>query len=141
MVEAFYHKHMDESVVAKKVKENNQHAHTTDKNGNIKGAGLSHDVPKVLANALGNEYGFKCSASNKYSENNFPTVEEYVFMWNDLRSHLKNGEVAVALVEGHFIAIVDYDSRSNTVLVYDSAASDKRGTTTKGDWKSCNELN
>lgn len=62
-------------------------------------------------------------------------------MWNDLRSHLKNGEVAVALVEGHFIAIVDYDSRSNTVLVYDSAASDKRGTTTKGDWKSCNELN
>lgn len=55
-------------------------------------------------------------------------------------SHLQRGEVAVTLVKGHFIAIVDYDSSTNKVLVYDSAASSSRGTTISGDWKSYDEL-
>lgn len=49
-----------------------------------------------------------------------------------LKNHLTNGGVAVGHVPGHFIAIVGYDSSENKFHVYDSYATNGRGTNTNG---------
>ena len=51
-----------------------------------------------------------------------------------LKRHLQNGGTAVALVPGHYIAIVDYREADNSFLVLDSAIYGKRPTTIHGDW-------
>ena len=119
--------------------------------------GGKHSIAQVIAGELGYKYGFRVSGTfdfgttskifkdekgKDYREYGYPTEDEYKVVWKDLVSHLSKGEVAVTLVHGHFIAIVDYDALTGKVLVYDSAASPTRGTTAKGDnWKSFNDLN
>lgn len=100
--------------------------------------GSYHTIAQAAAKKYGNQYGFSCSQYKTFSS--YPSASEYSTIWNLMVSHLQRGEVAVTLVKGHFIAIVDYDSSTNKVLVYDSAASSSRGTTTSGDWKSYDEL-
>lgn len=111
------------------------------------GVGCYHTVAKSIASSLGSTYGFKTTGGYSFGtktingNSGYPNSSEYSSVWSDLVTHLKKGEVAVTLVHGHFIAIVAYDSSTNKVLVYDSAASTSRGTTTNGDWKSYDELN
>lgn len=132
-------KEMDIATVASKTKSNKLHYCTQ---------GCYHTVADSLIKSLGSQYGVKVTNSYPFGSiksngnSGYPTKSQYESVWSDLVSHLKKGEVAVTLVQGHFIAIVAYDSASNKVLVYDSAAStSSRGTTTNGDWKSYNELN
>ena len=133
---------MDIEKVAKTVKRTGEYTH---------GNGCNHSVAKTLAKELGNEYGFRfvdekefgslTETVGKNTYYGYPNNSEYASIWNDMVSHLKNSETAVTLVRGHFIAIVAYDSSTQKVLVYDSAVSTDRGTTTNGDWKSYDELN
>ncbi len=53
---------------------------------------------------------------------------------SNVRNQLKKGGVAVALVPGHYIAIVAYRASDNHYLVLDSAIYGKRPTTIYGDW-------
>lgn len=123
-------------------------ASTTKRNGmHCCGSGCYHSVSRSLIKSLGSTYGVKVTDNYSFGSkringnSGYPTQSQYDALWSDLVSHLKKGEVAVTLVHGHFIAIVAYDSSTGKVLVYDSAASSSRGTTTNGDWKSYNELN
>ena len=90
-------------------------------NGLRPAGGTSHAFPQRAAQAFGPSYGFKYVRSTVYDA--------------DLKAHLKSGGVAVALVPGHFIAIVDYNPANNTFLVLDSYPTSSRGTTPNGDWK------
>lgn len=56
------------------------------------------------------------------------------------RKYLKKGSVAIALVPGHYIAIVGYRSTDDSFLVLDSAVYGKRPTTIYGDWVSASTL-
>lgn len=65
----------------------------------------------------------------------------YHFQWDGktfsieaLRKHLRKGGTAVALVPGHYIAIVDYRASDQSYLILDSAVTGKRATTIYGDW-------
>jgi len=93
----------------------------------VTGVGTSHSFPKVAADYYGPTYNFKYDGTSIYDD--------------DLISHLKKGGVALATVPNHFIAIVDYDTSSGKFLVFDSAATSSRGTTTNGDWKTKTEIN
>lgn len=57
-----------------------------------------------------------------------------------LRKHLQKKGTAVALVPGHYIAIVAYRKSDKKYLVLDSAVSGSRPTSIYGDWKSAYEL-
>lgn len=57
-----------------------------------------------------------------------------------VRNYLKKGSVAIALVPGHYIAIVGYRSSDDSFLVLDSAVYGKRPTTIYGDWVSASTL-
>ncbi len=57
-----------------------------------------------------------------------------------VKQHLLKGRVAVALVPGHYIAIVGYRSSDGCFLVLDSAIYGKRPTTIYGDWVSAATL-
>ena len=57
------------------------------------------------------------------------------------RKHLLNGGAVIALVPGHFIAIVDYNEKTNSYLVLDSAANvTKRHTYQRPTWLSESDL-
>lgn len=94
---------------------------------------------------FGKEYNYTYTEYYTFgiSDNNYyPTENQFNLAWNTLIEHLQDGDVAIALVQGHFISIVDYDSSTECVLVLDSYASNKyRNTTECGDWKSYNDLN
>ena len=57
-----------------------------------------------------------------------------------VRKYLKKGSVAIALVPGHYIAIVGYRSADDSFLVLDSAVYGKRPTSIYGDWVSASTL-
>ena len=59
---------------------------------------------------------------------------------NTVRKYLKKGSVAIALVPGHYVAIVGYRSSDDHFLVLDSAVYGKRPTTIYGDWLSASTL-
>lgn len=53
---------------------------------------------------------------------------------NDARAYLKRGNVAIVHVQGHFMALVNYDSKTNKYLVIDSCPSKNRGTSAGYRW-------
>lgn len=110
----------------------------------VHNVGSEHTISKDASYVFGKEYQFKCTEYYVFKNtvgNLYPkSSEDFDLIWNKLISKLKNGEVAVGLVHGHFIAIVDYDSKTKKVLVLDSAAHTSRNTTILGDWKSKKEL-
>lgn len=57
-----------------------------------------------------------------------------------VKKYLKKGSVAIALVPGHYIAIVAYRAKDNSYLVLDSAIYGKRPTTIYGDWVTASTL-
>ena len=50
----------------------------------------------------------------------------------DIKANLQAGNVAVVHVEGHFVAVVDYNASTGKYLVLDSAPAAKRGTSGTG---------
>jgi uncharacterized protein YgiM (DUF1202 family) len=110
----------------------------------IWGVGSSFSIAPDAASKFGSTYGFQLDVHygyNSYVGDSYPGSEEaFRSAWNTLVTKLSAGEVAVGLVHNHFIAIVDYDSATDRVLVYDPGAGSKRQTTTSGDWKTYNEL-
>lgn len=52
-----------------------------------------------------------------------------------LLEHLAAGGTAVAHVKGHFIALCGYDPATDSMLVYDCAATPDRQTTVEPQWK------
>ncbi|MDD6270010.1 MAG: SH3 domain-containing protein [Oscillospiraceae bacterium] len=111
----------------------------------INGVGSSFTIAPNAAAKFGSTYGFQLDTHygfNGYVGNCYPaTPAAYDAAWNTLVAKLSKGEVAVGLVHNHFISIVDYDSATNRVLVYDPGAGTKRQTTKSGDWKTYDELN
>jgi len=63
-----------------------------------------------------------------------------VFSLNKVKKHLLKGGTAVALVPGHYVAIVAYRASDKKYLVLDSAVYGKRPTTIEGDWLSASAL-
>lgn len=113
----------------------------------VPNVGTKHTIAKEAANIFGKSYLFDWCEYFVFSdvgivtEKGYPKDEKtYNCIWKKLLSILIIGQVAIALVEGHFIAIVDYDPITNKVLVLDSSATENRGTTIFGDWKSKKEL-
>lgn len=53
---------------------------------------------------------------------------------SEVRKNLQKNRTAIALVPGHYIALVAYRKSDDSYLVLDSAVYNKRPTTIKGDW-------
>lgn len=111
----------------------------------IWGVGSSFSIAPDAAAKFGSEYGFQLDLHygfKGYVGSSYPDSEEtYDAAWDVIVSKLSQGEVAVGLVDNHFIALVDYDSSTDSVLVYDPGAGSKRQTTSAGNWKTHDELN
>ncbi len=110
--------------------------------------------PKELGDWAYNNYGFNRYSGGidgsvyfkKLRASSYPTtygftVESDTLTWSDgsnttLQNHVaKANGGAVILVEGHYIAVVDYDSATDKYLVLDSAANPtKRGTNATPTW-------
>ena len=93
----------------------------------VTGVGTAWSFVELAASHFGPSYNFKFDGESNYDR--------------DLIAHLQSGGVALAIVPNHFIAIVDYDTSSGKFLVFDSAATSSRGTTTSGDWKTQSQIN
>jgi hypothetical protein len=124
------------------------------------GVGSYFTIAKNAASKFGKEYGFAlckyyditsnvstrtltCTDGNKC--NGFPNTKDNMkTVWKELTTHLKEGDTCITLVPHHFIAIVDYNESTDKVLVYDSYACNKRGTSklasSSTNWKSMDEL-
>ena len=100
--------------------------------------------PTMLAqysNSHGHYFYMQGTADTLYEDFARTNGKFYHFKWDgkiydmtSLKRHLQNGGTAVALVPGHYIAIVDYREADNSFLVLDSAIYGKRPTTIHGDW-------
>lgn len=88
--------------------------------------GIADSLYSDISNQWGKKYNFRYIGQTS----SFQT----------LRTHLKKGGVAVALVPGHYIAITKYRSYNNTYKVLDSAVSGTRPTSINGDWLSAGTL-
>lgn len=87
--------------------------------------GTKEGLVEAFCNAHGSEYGIRFVKNIKYDGSSANTI-------NKVKPYLQNGNVAVAHVEGHFIALVDYDSRTDKYLILDSSPDDSRGTSSTG---------
>ena len=117
----------------------------------VSGAGSFWTIAKNSVEEFGASCGYALDAYYEFSahvrvnSSGYPTTPSGMrTIWKVLTSKLKKGDTCVSLVQGHFIAIVDYDINSDKVLVYDSAAIEHRGTDASADssinWKTMNEL-
>lgn len=115
------------------------------------GQGSYWTIAKNSVKKYGQSYNYtldkyyEFSAHVSVNSSSYPTTKSGMqTIWNELTTNLKAGETCVSLVQGHFIAIVDYNSESDKVLVYDSAAGDSRGTSSSAssskNWKTMSEL-
>lgn len=100
--------------------------------------------PNMLAEfsvSRGHYYYGQGTADTLYPDAGRELGEEYhfrhvgkVYSLKSVRRHLRKKGVAVALVPGHYIAIVAYRAKDDCYLVLDSAIYQKRPTTIYGDW-------
>ncbi|MEE1227511.1 MAG: hypothetical protein U0K57_00930 [Lachnospiraceae bacterium] len=82
--------------------------------------GTSNEVFENAAYQFGDKYGFTFDGTGESLD--------------ELKRRLKKGEVAIAHVEGHYLAIVDYNKKNNKFLLLDSHYLPKRRTCSYGDW-------
>ena len=130
--------------------------------GRVNG-GVTWDFAEKAAKSsqFGGRYGFEMterysfgSSSNKVSykksdgsyqtNSGYPSASQWSTLHNKLVSHLSKGEVAIVLVLGHFMAIVNYNPSTGKFLMLDSAAvKSKRLSANNGTWQwvSADELN
>lgn len=88
--------------------------------------GTADTLYKDFAGKYGKKYHFRHSGKT--------------FSLSTVRRYLKNGSVAIALVPGHYIAIVGYRGSDGRFLILDSAVTGKRPTNIDGDWVSASDL-
>ena len=84
----------------------------------INGQGTSESLYKAFADDYGASYGFAYDTKVK-------TI-------TDARPYLEKGDTAALHVQGHWVALVDYDSSNGKYLVLDSYKSSNRGTSPNG---------
>lgn len=80
----------------------------------ISGKGTDEGLAKSFINSRGSDYGI--------------TYIRTARRLSSIRDELMSGAVAVAHLNGHYIAVVDYDNETGQFLVLDSAAIPERGT-------------
>ncbi len=107
------------------------YAHDIDAYNGSVGGGTARWVLYHQLQKYEKKYGFKVVQTGK----------DAGVTHKDFIAHLKDGGAAVCHVSGHFIAIVDYDAKKKSYLVYDSAANpDRRHTTAAPTWLSADWL-
>jgi len=85
-----------------------------------------------------------CKIGNTRSSTGYPTASQWEIVYNKLIDHLSKGEVAVVLVMGHYMSIVEYDSSTDKFLMLDSAPyTSKRLSANRGryQWVTADQLN
>lgn len=88
----------------------------------------------------GTDSGFFRAASRKFGRNlGFKSDGEGDSI-GTLKRKLRKGDVAIAHVPGHYVAIVDYDETTKKFLLLDSHYLPKRKTNPYGDWVSAKDL-
>ena len=118
-------------------------------NGGTLGATLCKKA--AASDKFGGAYGFsltetytfgssdrtmRCDIGGKKTASGYPSTSEWDVLYSKLVSHLEDGEVAVVLVMGHYMAIVDYDNSTGKFLMLDSAAyTSKRLSQNNGKWQ------
>ena len=100
--------------------------YAVDKNYRIVGSGTDEGIFKAAARKYGCKYNFSWDGSGV-------TIKE-------LKKKLQKGDTAVAHVEGHYVAIVAYNKKTNKFLLLDSNCLPKRDDTAFGDWITQNRL-
>ena len=93
------------------------------------GGGVRDVFYKNVEEKFGSKYGFTITNKGTYSNVNNST----------LKNHLKSGGVAAAHVDGHFIALVDYNSSTDKFFVIESYVTSSRGLPAAG-WVTSNYL-
>jgi hypothetical protein len=88
--------------------------------------GTDSGIFYAAASHFGKDYGFK-----------FDGEDGSIYT---LRKKLNKGDVAIAHVPGHYVAIVDYNKRTGKYLLLDSHYLPKRETCPYGDWVSASVL-
>lgn len=107
------------------------YAHKIDAYNGSVGGGTARWVLYHQLQSYEKKYGFKVVQTGKDAG---VTNKDFI-------KHLEEGGAAVCHVYGHFIAIVGYNAKNKTYLVYDSAANpDRRGTTAAPTWLSAKYL-
>ena len=101
--------------------------YSLDNHHRINGAGTSETLYKPFADAHGSEYGFEYAGRvNKVT---------------DAKSYLQSGCTGVLHVQGHWVAVVDYNSSNSKYLILDSYKSSNRGTSGTGyRWMTASEF-
>ena len=84
----------------------------------ISGKGTDEGMTRSFINARGEQYGL--------------TYIRTARRLSSIRDELMSGAVAVAHLNGHYIAVVDYNNETGQFLVLDSAAVESRGTLPDG---------
>lgn len=85
-----------------------------------------------------------CKIGNTVTSTNYPSESEWETLYKKLVTHLESGDVAVVLVLGHYMSIVDYDSSTGKFLMLDSAAYTKKRLSQnsgKYQWVTADQLN
>lgn len=113
----------------------------------LNGYFISPKTVATFSNANGHYYynqgtadSLFAAAAKKYgSKYHFKHMGK-TYSMSTVRKYLNKGGTVVALVPGHYIAIVDYDKKTKKYHVLDSAIYNKRPTTVDGDWVSESDL-
>lgn len=92
----------------------------------IEGNGTDSGFFRAAARKFGKSFGFKDDGESDSIKT--------------LKKKLLKGDVAVAHVPGHYVAIVDYDKATKKFLLLDSHYLPKRKTCPYGDWVSAKDL-
>lgn len=100
--------------------------YAVEKNYRIVGSGTDDGIFKAAAQKYGQKYGFAWDGASGSID--------------VLKKKLKAGDTAVVHVQGHYVAISDYNKKTKKYLLLDSNYLPKRATSAFGDWIGVNRL-
>lgn len=94
--------------------------YAVEKNYRIVGSGTDDGIFKAAAKKYGRQYGFAWDGKSGSID--------------VLKKKLKAGDTAIVHVQGHYVAISDYNKKTKKYLLLDSNYLPKRATSAFGDW-------
>ena len=94
--------------------------YAVEKNYRIVGSGTDDGIFKAAAKKYGRKYGFAWDGKSGSID--------------VLKKKLKAGDTAIVHVQGHYVAISDYNKKTKKYLLLDSNYLPKRATSAFGDW-------
>lgn len=100
--------------------------YAVEKNYRIVGSGTDDGIFKAACKKFGRKYNFAWDGSGG-------SIDQ-------LNKKLAKGDVAVVHVQGHYVAIADYNKKKKKYLLLDSNYLPKRATSAFGDWISVDRL-